>query len=131
VKPLDRGFSLVELIVVVAILGVLAAVGVPMYLGYIDSARATDAQNGLRSIHLMQQEYNSDNDEYYTTGEGDKTADINTNLFGGDETLNGEYYQFYIQQGDAADGGYIACGEDKVDSSKIYKINAYNKTTNF
>jgi len=58
-------------------------------------------------------------------------VDFNTNLFGGDETLNGEYYQFYIQQGDAADGGYIACGEDKVDSSKIYKINAYNKTTNF
>ena len=35
----EKGFSLIELLVVVAIIGVLAAVGVVGYQGYIDSTK--------------------------------------------------------------------------------------------
>ena len=40
VKQLNsKGFNLIELMIVVALVGILAAVSVPIYLGYIQSAR--------------------------------------------------------------------------------------------
>jgi len=43
------GFILIELLVVMAIIGVLAVMGIPAYQGYLDNARAATAHNGLRS----------------------------------------------------------------------------------
>jgi type IV pilus assembly protein PilA len=40
----EAGFTLMELIVVVLIVGVLAAVGVPMYLGYVRDARMAEGK---------------------------------------------------------------------------------------
>ena len=49
-KKLQKGFSLVELLVVVAIIGVLAGVGIVGYQSYTDSAKSRVAVANFNSV---------------------------------------------------------------------------------
>lgn len=54
-KKNNKGFTLVELIVVIAILGVLAAVLVPQYVQYVDKARVATDEAAISEIaHAME-----------------------------------------------------------------------------
>ena len=64
-KTKSSGFSLIELLVVVAILGIIAAIGVVTYSGYVSSTKKKSAQNIMLQISLGQVEYHSDFGEYY------------------------------------------------------------------
>jgi prepilin-type N-terminal cleavage/methylation domain-containing protein len=46
----SKGFTLVEVLVVVVILAILAAIAVPIYLHYVESARAGEAQEAIGSV---------------------------------------------------------------------------------
>ena len=67
-RSLSRGFSLIELLVVVAIIGALAAIGTVAYNGYVGGAKASAAKNSIQQISLMQQEYQSLYGSYHTQG---------------------------------------------------------------
>jgi type IV pilus assembly protein PilE len=49
IQKSQRGFTLVEVIVVAVIVAVLAAIAIPLYTGYIDSSRQNVVQNAAGS----------------------------------------------------------------------------------
>jgi type IV pilus assembly protein PilA len=49
-KGQDRGFTLIELLIVILIVGILAAVGAPLYLGYIKDAKTAEAKAQAGSL---------------------------------------------------------------------------------
>ena len=69
-KPRARGFTLIEIMVVITILGVLAALIVPRVVGRTDDARVAAAKQDIASIMQALKLYRLDNGRYPTTDQG-------------------------------------------------------------
>ena len=65
-----RGFTLIEIMVVVVILAILGTLVAPQILGRIDEARVTKARNDLRLYESALDLYRMDNFKYPTTDQG-------------------------------------------------------------
>ncbi len=52
-----QGFTLIELMIVVAVIGILASIAYPSYQDYIRKARRIDAQSVMLDIQLQQEKY--------------------------------------------------------------------------
>lgn len=66
----EQGFTLIEIMVVLVILGILAGLIVPRIMGRPDEARQTKAKIQIQSIETAIQLYKLDNGNYPTTEQG-------------------------------------------------------------
>ena len=62
-----KGFTLVELMIVVAIIGILAAIAVPNFIKFQAKAKQSEAKTMLRSYFTAQRHYFSEKDTYTST----------------------------------------------------------------
>lgn len=66
----QRGFTLVEIMVVVVIIGILGALVVPKLLGRTGESRVTAARTDIKTLKSALQLYKLDNQRYPTTEQG-------------------------------------------------------------
>lgn len=64
----DRGFTMIELLVVVVIIGILVAIAVPVYLNYRKGAANKSAQSDVRGAITAVEQYYTDNGNKFPTG---------------------------------------------------------------
>jgi type IV pilus assembly protein PilE len=63
IRP-SRGFTLTEVMIVVVIIGVLAAIAWPSYQAQVRESKRSDAHNALTTIAAQQERFFSDNNAY-------------------------------------------------------------------
>ena len=63
-NKIQEGFTLVEILIVVVIIGILASIAVPIYFDYVERGYATDAKTQLKSIYESAKLYRSENGTY-------------------------------------------------------------------
>jgi prepilin-type N-terminal cleavage/methylation domain-containing protein len=59
-----KGVTLIELIIVVAIIGLLAAIAIPAYVGQQKRAERTEAYSNLQTLRLLEEQYYAENGRY-------------------------------------------------------------------
>lgn len=67
-NKITRGFTLIELMIVVAVIAVLAAVALPSYQEYILRSRLVEGTNELSAMRARMEQYFQDNRTYAATG---------------------------------------------------------------
>jgi type IV pilus assembly protein PilE len=84
-KKAAGGFTLIELMITVAIVAILAAIALPSYQDYVTRSKITDATSTLANLRVQMEQYYQDNRAYDNppnTGGACGVATPNTQNFG-------------------------------------------------
>jgi len=110
-----RGFTLLELMIVVAIIGILAAILIPNFIHARAQAQTASCEGNLKNIATALEEYATDNNGQYPPANGA----VDANLFGG---ASNPYMTTTPQDPAGGNYRYITPGNGVCLASDAYKI---------
>lgn len=126
-----QGFTLVELMITVIIVGVLAAVAIPLYQGNVTRAKATEADAALGTVRTALRVYLAENGAYPIAASATRVDSIGVDLASSD--LNGKYFTVSDYTYTSSDGvSYTIKATGSGDQSGINRqIDQDGNLTNF
>ncbi len=95
----NKGFTLIELMIVVAIIGILAAIAIPNFLSYQCKSKQSEAKTNLGAIANSEESYNADYSRYIDCA---NVAELKTNLNW--EAKGNRKYDYSVLTGTPTDG---------------------------
>jgi len=118
-----QGFTLIEVMIVVAIIGILAAVAVPSYADYMRRGKLPEAFTSLSDYKVKMEQYYQDNRNYGTAS----CADTNPPPWNGFAPSGARYFTFSCALTNAGQGFTLrATNRATLSTSHIYTLNEAN-----
>jgi type IV pilus assembly protein PilA len=74
----SKGFSLIELMIVVAIIAILAAIAIPSFLRFQMKSKTSEATANLGAIRTCEESYKAENDTYLDQGPAPAAAGLDS-----------------------------------------------------
>lgn len=111
-KTTKKGFSLIELMIVVSIIAFLATLSIPSYFKYLAKAKQAEVALNLSSLHTAQHAYYAENGKYTSN-----LAELNWQPAG--HKNHTCYYTYGFNTGDAHEGTHYFKGKTGVEALKL------------
>lgn len=106
-----HGFTLLELMIVVAIISFLASIGLPQYFKYQARARQAEVVLNLASLHTAQQTYFAENGRYAAVLNGPDGLGWKPEGYKGGGKGEGFYYTYGFSTPEAQEGVHYFTGK--------------------
>jgi type IV pilus assembly protein PilE len=131
-----KGFTLIEVMIVVAIIGILTMVAYPSYRDSIVRGQLTDGTNGLSAIRAQMERFYQDNRTYATTGTFTTpcAADVSTRTFGNfvvsctDGTIDATHFTLQAD-GNGASNGFTFTINEQEAKTTLHAPTGWNTCT--
>ena len=109
-----NGFTLIELMIVIAIIAIVSSIAIPAYNGYIAGARMTEAKNNIAALILAEEEFYLEYNTYFDNNNDNNNGNL-------------ESYSQGLWKVSKGDGNAVNFNYSVSANSSTYKIVATGK----